>query len=233
MKHKGNIFWFVDRDVYRGTSADDESTSGLVIFQEVLTQAWLLMHRVPLIFAQRPIAYRSGRQKLMMVLTWQLQSRLDSMEQNRLLVSLMSPHVHAHTHMQRTDSVEAACCSGHDSSDFRFLVSRWEESAAAERGSADRHYGALQAQSYLYSAYRFTLTHHGAEASIKSVAAHRSKKTICLCFVSVWSPMKKQIHHLHMAVVCKTNHPPLSFFKNKKKIPFFGVINPFSSTLPQ
>lgn len=124
-------------------------------------------------------------------------------------------HTYTHTGKQWAGSVEAARCSGHDGSDFRFLVSRWEESDAAERGSADRHYRALQAQSYLYSAYRFTLTHHGAEASIKSVAAHRSKKTICLCFVSVRSPMKKQIHHLHMAVVCKTNHPP-TIFKKKK-----------------
>lgn len=51
--------------------------------------------RVVLISAQHPIVYWSGSGKLMMVLTWQVQSCLDSMRHNRLLARLTSP-VHTH-----------------------------------------------------------------------------------------------------------------------------------------
>lgn len=58
----------------------------------------------------------------------------------------------------------------------RFLLLQCVESGVAERGGADRHYRDLQAQSYLYSVYRFTLTHHGAGRSIRSAAAYHWMK---------------------------------------------------------
>ena len=80
---------------------------------------------------------------------------------------------------------------------FLFL----QHGAAAERGGADRDYRALQAQSYLYSAYRFTLTHHGAGRSIKSAAAyHWKKRNLLILFVRCIKQTKTQINHLHMTV---------------------------------
>lgn len=154
-------------------------------------------------------------------------NRPDSMGQNMLLVRLTSPRCsHIPSRFSRSCSVLRSLTVQTP----RFLVLQWGESAAAERGGADRHYTALQAQSYLYSVYRFTLTHHGAGRSIKIAAAYhwKKKKEICLYFVSVISTNKKQINHLHMTVGCVTDtrlfaywlHTLLTFFVFLL-IPFF------------
>lgn len=80
----------------------------------------------------------------------------------------------------------------------RFLFLHCGESAAAERGGAGRRYRALRAQSYLYSVYRFTLTHHGAGRSTKSAAAYHWRKKM-LHFLN-----KKLINHLHIKAGCET-----------------------------
>lgn len=116
----------------------------------------------------------------------------------------------------------------------RFLVLQWGESAAAERGGADRHYTALQAQSYLYSVYRFTLTHHGAGRSIKIAAAYhwKKKKEICLYFVSVISTNKKQINHLHMTVGCVTDTRLFAYWLHTLLTFFVFLLIPFFSKCP-
>lgn len=164
--------------------------------------------RVVPVSAQHPTAYWSGSIKLVMVgvvLSWHDKFRRscpDSVEQNRLLVRLTSP---VHTRMPSRFSRSCSPLRSLTVQTPRFLVLQWGESAAAVRGGADRDYGVLQAQSYLYSAYRFTLTHHGAGRSIKSAAAYHWRKTICLYFVSVISPNKMQINHLRVTVCCETD----------------------------
>jgi len=65
----------------------------------------------------------------------------------------------------------------------------------------------LQAQSYLYSVYGFTLTHHGAGRSIKSAAAYhwkeKRKKEKGICSHFLFRDIKstrKQINHLRVTV---------------------------------
>lgn len=53
--------------------------------------------------------------------------------------------------------------------------------------------------SYLYSAYRFALTHHGARASIESAPAHRSTQATCSSFLPLMSVEKKPSLHLRLA----------------------------------
>lgn len=163
---------------------------------------WGLVIMQVLISVQHPIVYRSGSEKLVMVGVVMFRSSCpDSMEQNRLLVRLTSP---LYTHIPRRFSRRCFPLRSLTVQAPRFLVLQWGESAAAERGGAYRDYRAMQAQSYLYSVYRFTLTHHGA-GSIKIAAAyHWKKKKSCLYFLSVISTNKKQINHLHMTTGCET-----------------------------
>lgn len=169
--------------------------------------------RVVLISVQHPIVYWSGSEKLMMVLTWQVQSCLDDTRQNRLLVRLTSP---GYTQTASRFS-ESRLLLGSLTGPTPVFRSCSEESLQLLRGAADRHYRALQAQSYLYSLYRFTLTHHGAGGSIQSVAAHHWDKTILSCFVPVMATRGKRKHHLHMTVDCKTDMLLLHFYIS----PFF------------
>lgn len=101
---------------------------------------------------------------------------------------------------------------------------------AVKRGGADRDYRALQAQSYLYSVYRFTLTHHGAGRSIKTTAAYHGKKEICLCLLSVMSRNRRQINHLHMTVGSDTDNPLFEYWLHAlltfRLIPVFIFTHP-------
>lgn len=143
----------------------------------------------------------------MMVLTCQVQSCLDGTKQNRLLVRLTSP---AYTHKPSRFGGSRLLLRSLTGLTLVFW-SCSEGSQLLVRGAADRHYRAPQAQSYLYSLYRFTLTHLGAGGSKQSVAADHWDKTILLCFVSVMATRGKRKHHLHMTVDCKTDTLLLHF----------------------
>lgn len=91
----------------------------------------------------------------------------NSMGQNRLLVRLTSPQ---YTPTYRADSAGAVEAQVTDSSGSQI------SGPAVWRKDVNRGYRTLQAQSYLYSVYRFTLTHHGAGTRIKNTAAYYKKK---------------------------------------------------------
>ncbi len=163
-------------------------------------------HRAMLVSAQHPKVYWSGREKARdggcchdmtsseaAVLTaW---SKTDSWWVTSPLYTHIRSRFSRSFSLLRSPKVQTP----------RFQVLQWGESAAAERGGANRDHRALQAQSYLYSVYRFSLTHHGAGRSIKNAAAYHWKETICSYFVSVILTDKKQINHLHITAGCETD----------------------------
>lgn len=153
------------------------------------------------------------------------------MGQNMLLVRLTSPRCsHIPSRFSRSCSVLRSLTVQTP----RFLVLQWGESAAAERGGADRHYTALQAQSYLYSVYRFTLTHHGAGRSIKIAAAYHWKKKernlLILC-VSDINKQKANQSFTYDSWLCN-RHPFVCILTSHIAYIFCIFINPIFFQVP-
>lgn len=135
--------------------------------------SWFLIDywcRVSLRSAQHPTVYQSWSEKLITVF-WAVRAVSTLWDWNRLLARFANSE---YTHWTHSAGVAQVA----DSSDSRFLVLRWEESAAADRGGADRGSRALQTQSCFYSMHWFILTHHGAGRGVRSVAACDGRKTI-------------------------------------------------------
>lgn len=167
---------------------------------EACSTCWLKLGcscRVVLISAQHPIVYWSEGEKFVIVgvlMTNSKPAALTAWGKTGSWWGLQPPCTYL-----ATEQIQQELLRSLSVQTPRFLVLQC--GAAAERGGADRDYRALQAQSYLYSVYRFTLTHHGAGRSIKSAAAYHWKKRYLLSdirltksksIIYIWQLVMKQ-----------------------------------------
>lgn len=147
---------------------------------------------------------------LLSIQSWKAHDRHDK------FTAIMTVWCPVYTHTHQADSAGAAHCSG--------LLSA---SAAARRGGAISTSRALQAKSYLYSLYRFILTHHAAWRNIKRVSVpyfQRRRNLFTFC------SKNKITYHLHMTVDCHKNTLLFSFWLQhlKKSYVYYSTKMPIT-----
>lgn len=142
-----------------------------VAVQLVLTEAWSLVHGGAL-STQQLIVYWSGSEMLVMVLVVITSSEaavLTAWGKTGSWWGLQALGTHRHTEQIQQELLTTQVTDSSASQISGPAV--WKE-------GTDSGYRALQAQSYLYSVYRFSLTHHGAGTRIKRAAAYYWKKNL-------------------------------------------------------